>query len=194
MSTKALAAFSVVVIVAMAAAGMWAWAAAPEISRIAVHWNFAGEAVAFRTKEIALASPALLAAALSTLMWFLSASAADHRAKRYRAIWLAGLLALALVHVFFVLAAAGIVTHFGNYTVLGPAVFVGVMGNYLAKRSANRWPGRLLVLTTFATFATWTLVPGVAAELVFIAGTLIAMLALFAAKNASGSETLDNGT
>lgn len=194
MSTSVLAAFSAVVIVAMTAAGVWAFSAAPEIPRIAVHWNFAGEAVAFRTKEFALALPPALAAALSIVMWFLSARLGGHSAKQHRAVWLAGLLALALVHAFFVLAAAGIVTTFGNYTALGPAVFAGVMGNYWAKRSTNRWPGRVLVATCFATFATWILLPGAAAELVLIAGALVAMLTGAVAKRESNDATLNNGT
>lgn len=193
MSTRVLAAFSAVAIAAMTAAGIWALSAAPEITRIAVHWNFAGEAVAFRAKEVALALPPLLAVALSVVMSVLSARG-DGRAKWPRAVWLAGLLALALVHVFFVLAAAGVVTAFGNYTALGPAVFVGVMGNYWAKRSANRWPGRMLVATCFATFATWILLPGVAAELVFIAGALVAMLTAAVPKRAPDDATLNNGT
>ena len=167
-------------IAAMTAASVWAWSAASHITELAVHWNLSGEAVAFRSKEVALSLAPVTAALLSVALAFAigSAPAGDPWAKRVRAAWIAGLLAAALVHVFIVLAAAGMVTTFGNYTALPPAVFAGVGGNYMAKggRAWQRRAGRMLVVTSFATFATWLLVPGPAAEIVLVIGAPLAFL------------------
>lgn len=171
---------SAISIAAMVAASVWAWSAAPQITEIAVHWNLSGEAVAFRSKEVALSLAPVTAALLSVALAFAtgSAPAGDQWAKRVRAAWFAALLAAALVHVFIVLAAAGMVTKFGNYTALPPAVFAGVAGNYMAKggRAWQRRAGRFLVATSFATFATWLLVPGPAAEFVVVIGALVGFL------------------
>jgi hypothetical protein len=194
MSTKTLMILSAIIVAVMGVVGVWAWSAAPEISRIAVHWNFAGEAVAYRAKETVLAAPPLLTLAFSILMSIVTSSATGgNGAKRNRAIWIGGLLALSLVYVFFVLASAGIVTEFGNYTALAPATFLGVIGNYLAKGSTQRWPGRLMVLTCLATFATWILIPGAAAELVFVAGAVASAVAIAASRNDADGASADNG-
>jgi hypothetical protein len=98
------------------------------------------------------------------------------------------------VHTFLVLNAAGIATPFGNYTAIGPAAFLGVMGNYIAKGAAagtaTRWAGRILVLTSIAVFAVWAAIPGPAAEVVLGAGALIAGLAVAMGKS---SQQASNG-
>jgi len=179
MSVRALSIIGVLIALAMAAASVWAYGVVPQITQIAVHWNMAGEAVAYRSKDVVLFGPPAVAFILS-LVFSLIARGGDVSGRALRAMWLAGLLALGAVHVFFVLSAVGYVQSFGNYTALFPAVFIGVIGNYLAKRGfgndesanspARRWLGRMLVLTSLATVATWFTVPGTASELVLIAG------------------------
>lgn len=187
MSMRALTVISIVAVLAMAAASVWAFGIAPQITQIAVHWNMAGEAVAYRSKDVVLIGPPAIALVMS-LVFAVIARGAEVRGRALRAMWLAGLLALGAVHVFFVLSAAGYVQAFGNYTALFPAVFLGVIGNYLTKRgfgeeSANapsrRWLGRMLVLTSLATIATWFLLPGTASEFVLIGGgVLLAIVAV----------------
>lgn len=197
MSIRAMSVFGTVSIAAMAAASVWAWAAAPEISQIAVHWNLSGEAVAYRSKEVALTLAPGIALALSIAMAAMTgrADAGDVWSKRARAVWFAGLLALSALHVFLVLAAAGLITVFGNYTALPPAVFIGVMGNYMVKggTTQQRATGRLLVLTSLATIATWGVVPGPAAELVIVAGTPLSMVLGLLFKVAPENASLQNG-
>lgn len=184
MSNKVRMTLSMALIALMLAASAWAWFAAPQITQIAVHWNFSGEAVAYRSKEVALALAPAAALVLTLVMALASggSSGSDVQSKRFRAFWTAGLFALALVHTFLVLNAAGIATTFGNYTALGPAAFLGVMGNYIAKGAvagtATRWAGRILVLTSIAVFVVWAAIPGPAAEVVLGAGVLIAVLAV----------------
>jgi hypothetical protein len=201
MSTRTLLIISAAVILAMAAASLWAFGAAPQVTQIAVHWNLAGEAVAYRSKDIALIAPPAIALILALVFATISRGS-DVRGRALRAMWLAGLLSLGAVHAFLVLSAAGFVQTFGNYTALFPAVFIGVMGNYLAKRGdsdergsgplahapARRWLGRLLVLTAVATVATWFVVPGAASEVVLVAGGLGSAL-IFALVGSSRRDT-----
>jgi hypothetical protein len=186
MGTRTQFILSLIVIVLMAAASVWAFTVLPQLTQIPVHWNLAGEAVAFRSKEVLLIGTPAIAALLTLVFAVMTRGNGDISGKMLRAVWAGGVLSLAAVHVFFVLSAAGMVHAFGNYTALFPAVFLAVIGNYLSKRGsgdeqgtgsfshgpARRWMGRLLVLTGIATAATWALVPGPTSELVLIAGGL----------------------
>src|SRR6185436_14395546 len=102
MSTRALSIISIVVVLAMAAASVWAYGVAPQITQIAVHWNMAGEAVAYRSKDMVLFGPPVIALVLS-LLFAAIARGPEVGGRALRAMWLAGLLALGAVHVFFVL-------------------------------------------------------------------------------------------
>jgi len=197
MTARAISLLSIALIGVMAAASAWAWFAAPETSQIAVHWNLSGKAVAFRSKEFALALAPGIALALSFVMAIMMwrTDKADIWAKRLRAAWLAGLLALALLHVFLVLAAASLVTVFGNYTALPPAVFLGIMGNYMAKggTAAQKRTGRLLVFSSLATLVTWVFVPGPAAEIVIVVLAPLSMIVGGLFGRSPRDATLDNG-
>jgi hypothetical protein len=190
MSTRTYLIFSALVTVAMAAASAWAYTAAPQIVQIPVHWNLAGEAVSFRSKDVVLIAPPVIAAVLSLVLALMTRGAIDVRGKMLRAVWLGGLFSLAAVHTFLVLGAAGLVHAFGNYTALFPAVFLTVIGNYLTKRGfgasapagllagerSRRWLGRSLVVTGGATIVSWFIWPGAVSELVLVAGGLGSVL------------------
>lgn len=83
MSNKVRMTLSMTLIALMVGAGVWAWFAAPQITQIAVHWNFSGEAVAYRSKEVALALAPAAALVLTLVMALASggSSGSEYKAK-----------------------------------------------------------------------------------------------------------------
>jgi hypothetical protein len=189
MTTRNLALLNFGLATAMLIASAWAWTLSPGVDAVAVHWNLKGDPVAFRSKEVVLLAAPVLALLIGVVGVFANSRLA-------RAAMVSGGLALASLHVFFVLAVVGYVETFGNYTALFPGVFIAVMGNFMTKavggvrapllwapseperrERAQRWLGRLFVVSGLATIVSWFLFPGPISELVLI-GTALSSLIL----------------
>ncbi|MEJ1969276.1 MAG: SdpI family protein [Rhizomicrobium sp.] len=146
MNIRIPAIVSAVLILAMLAAGAYAWVLLPPDARIAVHWDAAGRVNGFAHKPFALIFGPALAAALGAVFaviprieprkFNLAASA-----KFYGAAWIGTIAVLAVAHGLIVVTALHVAVDVGAVVAGSLSVLFIVIGNYLGKSRPNFFAG-----------------------------------------------------
>lgn len=168
---------SAVVVGAMYALAIWAWAQLPQEASIPVHWGVNGEADRYGGKAEGL----LLMPTITLFVCLLLAALPrlDPRGKNimrssqaYRAMWLVMLLFFLAIYVVSILAALGWMINMGR--IMGPALglLFLVLGNYMGKIRSNYTMG-IRTPWTLASELSWNKTHRLGGKLFVVLGLLL---------------------
>lgn len=171
---------SAILIAAMAAVSAWGWLALPEGARLASHWGMDGQVNGTMSKTTGLVMAPAVALGLALVLALVPRveprrGSIEASRKAFFALWIGGLIVLAVMHAAIVLAAMGFDTDVPGTLMVFVALMIAVAGNYLGKvrpnffigvrtpwtlssdlswEKSHRVMGRLFVFSAIAALAT----------------------------------------
>jgi uncharacterized membrane protein len=169
---------------AMLALSAYAWVSLPAGAQIAAHWDAQGTPDSYIGKEAGLLIVPAVASLLALLLGLLPLIEArrDNLARSsgaYRAVCLASIAVLLIVHATLVAAALGHQVDVTKAFVIAAALMLAVMGNYLGKVRANGTFG-IRTPWTMSSELSWDKTHRATGRLVVVLGLLTAGAAVFA--------------
>jgi uncharacterized membrane protein len=180
---------SLILIAAMAAVSAWGWFALPDAVRLASHWSMNGEVNGTMSKTSGLLLMPAIALGL-TLVLALVPRVEPRRSnllasrKAFFALWIGGIIVLAVVHAAIVLAAMGFDTDAPGTLMVFVALMIGVGGNYLGKVRPNFFIG-VRTPWTLSSDLSWEKSHRVMGRL-FVFSAIAALAARFAVGTEAG--------
>lgn len=190
---------SAILIAAMAAMSAWAWRVLPDGIRLASHWGMDGRVNGTMSKTTGLVLAPAIALGLSLVLALVPRieprrGSIEASRKAFFALWIGGLVVLAVMHAAVLLAAMGFDADVPGVLMVFVALTIAVAGNYMGKvrpnffigvrtpwtlssdlswEKSHRVMGRLFVFSALAALATRCAV-GTEAGYVVLAATLTA--------------------
>jgi uncharacterized membrane protein len=137
---------SAVVLAAMLAATVWAWAVLPEGARVPIHFNIDGHADNYGSKAFGLFMAPAIVALVTALFAVLPRIEPRRRhlmqsSKLYAVVWLGVVGMLAIVHAQIVLVATGLYQGSIQIPLVAVGILFIVLGNYLGKTRSTFFMG-----------------------------------------------------
>jgi uncharacterized membrane protein len=179
MNRRGLGLASLLIVAALAAAAAWVAMSLPGDVPLPTHWGLDGEPDRFSDKWSALMMPALIAAGVSLLFYFLPAlESRSEGLKRSQGLYLWSWIALLLMSVFIELAVVSTAlqwsVHATSFILAGVGLIFILIGNQLGKSRSMYLIG-IRTPWTLASEEVWIRTHRLAGKLMVAGGALLVL-------------------
>lgn len=186
-TSKRMLLWSLLAVMLMSILTVWVWNRLPADAAIPVHWNWRGEIDRYGGKWEGLALMPLLTLGMSLLLYFLPyfdprGQNVVRSARAYHAIWLILLLFFLGFHTIVVLNLLGYGVSITSVLLPGLGLLFMGLGNYMGKLRRNYFMG-IRTPWTLDSDLVWNKTHRLGGKLMFIAGALTVLAALFLPHN-----------
>ena len=165
---------SVAIVVAMIAAGSWAWTTLPPGSQIPIHFDIHGNPNGFAEAPVGLFMMPAIAALISVL--FIALPKIEprrfnlvHSAKFYHASWIGVVLLMAAMHATILYSATNGGAPGGGIIIVGVCLLIIVIGNYLGK-TRSMFLGGIRTPWSLTSEYSWQRTHSLAGKLFMLSG------------------------
>ena len=182
MTRKSLMAASIAVVLALIGVAAWVGAMLPGDVALPIHWDIRGEPDRFSDKWTALMMPALIAAGVSLLFFFLpELESREMGLKRSRGLYLWGWASILLMSATIELAVISVAlkwtVHGTSFVLAGLGIMFVMIGNQLGKSRSMYLIG-FRTPWTLASEDVWIKTHRLAGKLMVVGGVLLLPAAL----------------